>query len=325
MFNLKSRGVLTAAVLAGLVAVACSPAAPATSTPAASSTGAPVGISTSGASVIPTPANLSGKLTIAGSSALQPLVDQAAKNFQMANKSVQITVSAGGSGSGRTGVCKGTLDIGASDVPLSANELSSLNCSDAVSTAVTIEAFAVVANQKGPGSVTSLTKEQMQGIFSGTITNWTQLGGDSQGIVVVNRLKGSGTRQSMANHLYTGDDTQFATGASEEDNSQTVANTVGQTPGAVSYLSLAFLSGPGLVTMGIKQGDTVLMPTHDTVATGQWPIGGPGLLITKGTANELETAFISYMISPEFELDPIWASLGFIPPANPAIGNPTGT
>ena len=99
---------------------------------------------------------LSGKLTIAGSSALQPLVDQAAKNFQAANKDVQITVSAGGSGAGRTGACNGTLDIGMSDVPLTSNEKTSLSCSDAVSTAVAIQAFAVAANPKGPGSVKAL-------------------------------------------------------------------------------------------------------------------------------------------------------------------------
>jgi phosphate transport system substrate-binding protein len=143
--------------------------------------------------------------------------------------------------------------------------------------------------------------------------------------VLVNRLKGSGTRQSMANYLYDGDDTKFAVGASEEDNSQTVANTVGQTPGAVSYLGLAFLEQPGLMTMGIQDGSTVLMPDHDTVAAGKWPIGGPGLAITKGAPSELEAAFLNYVISPEFENDPIWTNLGFIAPSNPKIGNPTGT
>src|SRR5262249_31077838 len=163
---------------------------------------------------------------------LQPLVDTAAKNYQNTNKDVQITVSAGGSGAGRTGACQKSLDIGMSDVPLSDTEKTSLSCSDAVQTAVAIQAFAVATNSAGPGSVKSLTKEQMQGIFSGTVTNWSQVGGASQAIVLINRLKGSGTRSNMANYLYGGDDTKFATGASEEDNSQTVVNTVSQTPGA---------------------------------------------------------------------------------------------
>jgi phosphate transport system substrate-binding protein len=267
----------------------------------------------------------SGKLTIAGSSALQPLVDQAAKNYQTANPNVQITVSAGGSGAGRSGACQGSLDIGMSDVPLTDQEKASLNCGDATQTAVAIEAFAVAANPKGIGSVPGLTQAQMQGIFSGQIKNWSEVGGDNQQVVLINRLKGSGTRQQMANYLFAGDDTQFATGASEEDNSQTVVNTVSQTPGGVSYLGLAFLNNPQLVTVGIQQDDgSVLMPTKDSVSSGQWPIGGPGLAITKGAGTEVANSFISYMIGPQFETDPIWDALGFVVPANPSIGNPTG-
>ncbi|MBV9597856.1 MAG: substrate-binding domain-containing protein [Chloroflexi bacterium] len=308
---MKPRGVLLTGLVVGALLAACSSPS---STSTANPTSAPPAASGS----------LSGKLTIAGSSALQPLIDQAAKNFQTANKDVQITVSAGGSGAGRTGACNGSLDIGMSDVPLTDQEKSSLNCSDAISTAVAIEAFAVAANPKGPGSAKALTRDQMQGIFSGSITNWSQVAGDNQQVVLVNRLKGSGTRQSMANYLFDGDDTKFAVGASEEDNSQTVANTVGQTPGAVSYLGLAFLGGPGITTMGIQDNGNTLMPTRDTVASGKWPIGGPGLGITRAAANPLQTAFLNYLLSPEFEKDPIWDNLGFIPPASPKIGNPTG-
>jgi phosphate transport system substrate-binding protein len=268
---------------------------------------------------------LSGKLTVAGSSALQPLVDQASKNYQSTNPNVQITVSAGGSGAGRSGACQGSLDIGMSDVPLTDQEKASLNCADANQTAVAIQAFAVAANPKGPGSLQALTKEQMQGIYTGQVSNWSEIGGDNQQVVLINRLKGSGTRQNMANYLFDGDDTQFAVGASEEDNSQTVVNTVSQTPGAVSYLGLAFLSNPQLTTLGIQQDDgSTLMPTKSTVSAGQWPIGGPGLGITKGRGTELANSFISYMISPTFESDPIWDALGFVVPANPSLGNPTG-
>jgi phosphate transport system substrate-binding protein len=325
MFIARTGGLATALVVIAALVTACSSSPSASSTPAptsapASATSAPAAAGTPASS-----GSVSGKLTIAGSSALQPLVDQAAKNFQTMNKNVQITVSAGGSGAGRTGVCQGSLDIGMSDVPLTDAEKSSLNCSTAVQTAVAIQAFATAANPKGPGSLKGLTKEQMQGIFSGTVKNWSEVGGDNQQIVLINRLKGSGTRQNMANYLYDGDDTKFATGASEEDNSQTVVNTVGQTPGAVSYLGLAFLENAKLVTLGITQPDgTVLEPTTDNVAAGKWPIGGPGLAITKGQPSEVAAAFITYMISPQFEGDPIWANLGFVPPANPAIGNPTG-
>src|SRR5215471_4292424 len=160
MFQMRQAGLVATCLAVAMLLTACasntasSPtAAPAAAKPAADASPA---AASNGAAAN---GSLSGKLTIAGSSALQPLVDQAAKNFQTANKDVQITVSAGGSGAGRTGACQGSLDIGMSDVPLTSQEKSSLNCSDAVSTAVAIQAFAVAANPKGPGSVKALTKE----------------------------------------------------------------------------------------------------------------------------------------------------------------------
>jgi ABC-type phosphate transport system substrate-binding protein len=115
---------------------------------------------------------LSGKLTVGGSTALQPLVEQAAASFQSTNPGVQIDVSDGGSGSGRTGVCQGTLDVDLSDVTLTAGEKSSLNCADAVETAIAMDAFVVAANPTGPGNVAALDREQMEAIFSGAVKNW---------------------------------------------------------------------------------------------------------------------------------------------------------
>src|SRR5579871_2462878 len=134
MFVANARGLLATSLVVGGLLAACS--SPSNSTTAPTSPPAAAGSAGTSAPAPSGSGTLSGKLTIAGSSALQPLIDQAAKNFQSTNKDVQITVSAGGSGAGRTGACQGSLDIGMSDVPLTSQELSSLNCSDAVSTAV---------------------------------------------------------------------------------------------------------------------------------------------------------------------------------------------
>ncbi|MFN8465062.1 MAG: phosphate ABC transporter substrate-binding protein [Caldilineaceae bacterium] len=255
------------------------------------------------------PANVSGKLNIAGSSALLPLFQLAATNYQTANKDVQIAVTAGGSGSGRSQVCQGKVEIGNSDVPLGQKDATDLKCDDALQTPVAIQAFAPVANKQGPGSVTSLSKEQLQGIFTCQITNWKDVGGDDQAIVVVNRAKGSGTRSNMAKYLYDGDDTKFCTGASEEDNSETVKQTVGQTPGAISYLGFAYLSDPSLVALSI---DNVAATPAD-IQNGSWPIASPGYSITKGAWNDVETGLLCYVLSPEFQNSPQFAQLGFVP------------
>lgn len=265
---------------------------------------------------------LRGNLTIAGSSALQPLVDQAAQVFQRANPNVRITVSAGGSGAGRTNVCRGSIDIGTSDVPLSQEEKQSLNCADAVETVVAVQAFGAAANPQGPGDVKALSREQLASIFSGKITNWSEVGGTDQRIVVINRAAGSGTRAQMANYLFDGDDSQFTTGAAEVDSSQTVVNNIRQTPGAISYLGFAFLDDGGMVPFNVlDDASQVIELTEANVATGKWPIGGPGFGITKGPPSELEQAFLNFMTGAEFAKDPIWENLGFVSPALGSAGS----
>jgi phosphate transport system substrate-binding protein len=252
----------------------------------------------------------SGKLTIAGSSALLPLIQEAASQFQAKNPGAQITVTAGGSGAGRTQVCQSKIDIGNSDVKLSDKEKADLGCADAVETAVAIQAFAPVANKQGPGSLASLTKDQLVGIFSGKLTNWKDVGGADQDIVLINRAKGSGTRSQMAKFLFGGDDTKFATGASEEDNSETVKQTVAQTPGAISYLGFAYVNDEALVALGVDGA----MPTKQDIQAGKWPIGGPGYSITKGQAGPLAKAFLDF-VTGEFQKDPAFDKLGFVPVA----------
>jgi len=252
--------------------------------------------------------NASGQITIAGSSALLPLIQEAANQFQKANPNVQITVTAGGSGAGRTQVCEGKIDIGNSDVALKDDEKTKLNCADAVETPVAIQAFAPVANKEGPGSVANLTKDQLVGIFTGEITNWKDVGGDDQEIVLINRAKGSGTRSTMAKFLFGGDD-KFATGASEEDNSETVRQTVAQTPGAISYLGFAYLSSNDLLALSVDG----VAPNKEDIQSGSWKIGGPGYSITKGAPSEVEKAFLDFVTSSDFQNSDAFSKLGFVP------------
>jgi phosphate transport system substrate-binding protein len=252
---------------------------------------------------------LSGKLTLAGSSALLPLAQQAATAFQAKHPRVQITVTAGGSGAGRTQVCEGKIDIGNSDVKLKDDEKTKLNCTAAVETPIAIQAFAPVANKKGPGSVKSLTKDQLVAIFTAKTKNWKEVGGDDQEIVLVNRAKGSGTRSQMAKFLFNGDDTKFAAGASEEDNSETVRQTVSQTPGAISYLGFAYLTNPDIVALQVDG----VAPTKADIQAGTWKIGGPGYMITKGAGSPLAQAFIQFVTSPAFQQSDAFGKLGFVP------------
>ena len=103
-----------------------------------------------------------------------------------------------------------------------------------------------------------------------------------------------------------------------------MAAKVRNTPGAVSYLGLAFVNESGLRTLGIQRPDGLVMPTRDVVSRLQWPIGGPAVAITKGQPTPLANAFLTYMISPSFESDPAWQRLGYVVPSKPLIGSALG-
>ena len=138
-----------------------------------------------------------GTLKLNGSSALLPLMQLAADWYQAKHPGVYFVVAGSNSGAGRRLVCEGSIDLGTSDVPLTAAGTNQLNRSNAVQIPVAIQAFAPVANQLGPGKLTSLTKAQLVDIFSGKVANWKELGGDDQAIVLINRVPGSGTRGIM--------------------------------------------------------------------------------------------------------------------------------
>lgn len=298
-----------AATTAPTTAATQAPASAAVTTTNTTTESKPVSSTTANTQTGASNANLSGKLTIAGSSALLPMMQAAATQFQAKNANVQITVTGGGSGAGRSQVCNGQIDIGDSDVKLSDKEKTDFKCADAVETAVAIQAFAPVANKQGPGKVTNLTKQQLVDIFTGKTTNWKDVGGDDQEIVLINRAKGSGTRANMAKFLFAGDDKQFATGASEEDNSETVLQTVSQTPGAISYLGFAYLSNQNILAFGIDG----VAPTKEDIQSGKWPIGGPGYAITKGEPKPLAKAFLDFVTSADWQNSDAFGKLGFVP------------
>jgi phosphate transport system substrate-binding protein len=195
------------------------------------------------------------------------------------------------------------------DVPLADSEKSGLNCGDAVETAIAIEAFVVAANPLGPGRLAALNREQMQAILSGATSDWSDVGGANQSLVVINR-KGSGTRQSMANYLFGGgDDSQFRGDAAEQESNEDATSNLAKTPGAISYLGTAYVSDPGLVvTLGIQRPEGLILTNKAVIGRSQWPIGGPGLAVTKSQPNPLAVAFLSYLISPQFQSEPVWAS-----------------
>lgn len=246
---------------------------------------------------------LSGSILAVGSSALQPLVDQASKKFMEKNPKVSIQVQGGGSGTGLTQVSGGQADIGNSDV-FAEEKLDEAAAKELVDHQVAVVAMAAVVNPEI--TVDSLTKDQLVQIFTGKITNWKDVGGPDQKIQIVNRPSSSGTRATFEKYAL-GTKTEDLPGAIQEDSSGTVHKLVSETPGAIGYLALSYLDDKvkTLKYDGVEA-------TEENVANGTYPVWAYEHMYTKGEPNEVVKAFLDYMVSDEVQNADV-VELGYIP------------
>ncbi|MBT9282094.1 MAG: phosphate ABC transporter substrate-binding protein PstS family protein [Hydrogenibacillus schlegelii] len=243
------------------------------------------------AETVRTAAELSGKITLAGSTAMQPLVEEAAKRFMAKHPKVQITVQGGGSGTGLSQVAQGSVDIGNSDL-YAEEKLKPEQAKDLVDHQVAVVAMAAVAHPDV--GVDNLTKKQLIDIFTGKITNWKDVGGKNQKIVLVNRPASSGTRATFKKYALDG--AEEASGI-EEDSSGTVRKIVAETPGAIGYLALSYLDGSvkALKIDGVA-------PTKENVVTNRYKVWAYQHMYTKGKPTGVVAAFLDFMLNdPEVQ------------------------
>lgn len=244
---------------------------------------------------------LSGSITAVGSTALQPLVEQAASQFMVKNPKAQIVVQGGGSGTGLSQVNQGAANIGNSDV-FAEEKLGADEAGKLVDHKVAVVVMATVVN---PGvTVDNITNQQLIDIFSGKITNWKEIGGPDVKIVLVNRPKGSGTRATFKKYALK--DTEEAKGI-EQESSGTVRKIVSETPGAISYLALSYINN-SVKTLKLDG----VEPTIENVATGKYPVWAYEHMYTKGQPSELTKAFLDYILSDEVQKTLV-PKLGYLP------------
>ncbi|WP_334075905.1 MULTISPECIES: phosphate ABC transporter substrate-binding protein [Paenibacillus] len=250
-----------------------------------------------------TTSELSGSILAVGSSALQPLVDQASKKFMEKNPKVSIQVQGGGSGTGLTQVSGGQADIGNSDV-FAEEKLDEAAAKGLVDHQVAVVAMAAVVNPEI--TIDNLTKDQLVQIFTGKITNWKDVGGPDQKIQIVNRPSSSGTRATFEKYAL-GTKTEDLPGAIQEDSSGTVKKLVSETPGAIGYLALSYLDEK-VKTVKYEGVEA----TEENVANGTYPVWAYEHMYTKGEPNEVVKAFLDYMVSDEIQNADV-VELGYIP------------
>lgn len=246
--------------------------------------------------------NISGTVVAVGSTALQPLAEEAAKLFMQKYPNVTVTVQGGGSGTGLTQVSQGGADIGNSDIY--AEEKSGIDAKALVDHKVAVVGFGVVVNKDV--TVDSLNQQQLIDIFTGKITNWKDVGGQDEKIVIINRPASSGTRATFKKVVLKGQEEAQGI-ALTEDSSGAVKKAVEDTKGAISYLGFAYLDN----TVKTLKYDGV-EATAQNIIDGKYPIWSYEHMYTKGEPTGAVKAFLDFMMSDEVQKGPL-VKLGFIP------------
>ncbi|QQK77271.1 phosphate ABC transporter substrate-binding protein [Salicibibacter cibarius] len=242
----------------------------------------------------------SGSITIAGSSAMQPLVGAVAEVYQEENPEASIDVQAGGSGAGLSQVADGQVDIGNSDI--FAEEEDEINADELVDHRVAVVGMGPVVHPDA--GVEDLTQEELIDVWTGEITNWSELGGEDQEITLVNRPDSSGTRTTFVDFALEGEEPVEGI---TEDSSNTVRQIVSETPGAIAYLAFSYFDD-SISSMSIDG----VEPTAENVQTGDFPIWAYQHSYTSGEPEGLEADFLDYMMSDEIQ-DTLVPEQGYIP------------
>ncbi|MFX3618051.1 MAG: phosphate ABC transporter substrate-binding protein [Sporolactobacillus sp.] len=237
-------------------------------------------------------ASLSGKLTIGGSTALQPLAAQAAKEFMDKNPNVQIDVQGGGSGTGLSEVSSGNFNIGMSDI--FAENGKSIDASKLKDYQVAVVGMTAAVNSKA--GVKNLSKADLIKVFTGQVKNWKAVGGKDQKITLVNRPDGSGTRATF--DQFALDNKTPAEGITQ-DSTDTVKKIIAQTPGAIGYMALSYFTAND--SSVVKLSIDGVTATEDNVSSGKFPVWAYEHMYTKGTPSKLTKAFLDYMTGSDVQ------------------------
>lgn len=240
--------------------------------------------------------SLMGTITAAGSSALKPLADEAAEMFKEENPDVSITIDAGGSGEGLKQVADGTVTIGNSDVEAS-EKLDANQAKELVDHQVCVITMAPIVNPDvKEAGVDNLTTDQLIGIFTGEIKNWSEVGGPDEDIVLVTRPTSSGTRATFQKYALNGEE-EASNASMETDDSGVLLQNVADTKGAIGYVALSYLvDNDDVATVSIDG----VEPTLENTYSGDYKVWTFEHMYTKGDADEVTQAFLDYIMSDEF-------------------------
>lgn len=234
------------------------------------------------------PADLSGTVTLAGSTSMEKLVNAMGEAFMAKYPNIKVTPEFTGSSAGLESLAAGSVDIGDSSRALTDDE----KATGAVENIVAIDGIATITDTQN--TVTDLKSEDLAKIYKGEITNWKELGGADENIVVIGREAGSGTRDAFEELMDVKDACKYA---QELDSTGAVLAKVAATPGAIGYVSLDVIDN---TVTALKLNS--VEATEENILKGDYILQRPFVMATKGeisAQSDTVKAFFDFINSDE--------------------------
>jgi len=246
---------------------------------------------------------------IKGSDTMLPLSQKEAENFMKTDPSQTVTVTGGGSGVGIAALVEGTTDLAQSSRKIKFDEKQKLQQGGKTVKEIiaAYDALAVVVNPDN--KVTDLTREQLEGIFTGKIKNWKEIGGEDMRIIPYSRETSSGTYEFFKEHVLK--NKNYVNGIMSMPATGAIIQSVGQTKGAIGYVGLAYLSKDvKAIHVSYDAGKTYVEPSVANAKNETYPIVRPLFYYYVTSSENKVKSYINYVLSDTGQK--IVSDLGFI-------------
>jgi phosphate transport system substrate-binding protein len=249
-------------------------------------------------------------VTVKGSDTMVILAQSWAENYIKNNSVLTIQVTGGGSGVGIAALINGGTDICEASRPMKPAEkalVRSRHGKDVKEIPVALDGLAIYISESNP--LKSITEPQLKAIYTGKITNWRDLGGKDARIVSYGRENSSGTYQFFKEHVLNNED--FAHEIQTLPGTGAIVNAVSKDPASIGYGGIAYASGIRVIPVNRDEKSEAVMPSLDTVKSGQYPLSRNLFFYTIGEPTGDVKAFIDWVLGPEGQK--LCATVGYYP------------
>ncbi|MCC7437572.1 MAG: phosphate ABC transporter substrate-binding protein [Armatimonadetes bacterium] len=237
-------------------------------------------------------------ITVKGSDTMVILAQKWAETYQSKNSGVSIRVTGGGSGTGISALINGTTDICNSSRPMTKTEKQQLKNrygSPGVEVRVAKDGITIYVHPSN--GVSKLSIGQLKGIYMGTITNWSQVGGKNARIIVYGRENSSGTYAFFKEHVLGGYD--FGGSVQTLPGTAAVVNAVAKDPNGIGYGGFGYAKGIKVCQVSTTDGGAGIMPSDQTINNGSYPISRYLYIYLKNRPTGALKSYVDWIISAE--------------------------